>query len=86
MEFSNPGLCSPTCRVTERTVADRRFDRQSSFRWTAGFGGEVLLFWHLSFEGDALIRKFSLDDLKLTDQNFPCLHSVLSREAIPAVL
>jgi|SRR5579862_3282553 len=46
---------------------------ESAFRWTAGFSGEVHLFWHLSFEGDALIRKFSLGDLKQIDWDFPML-------------
>jgi hypothetical protein len=46
---------------------------ESWFRWTAGFSGEVPLFWHLSFEGDALIRKFSLGNRKQTDWDFPML-------------
>src|ERR1700733_1348730 len=46
---------------------------ESLFRWTAGFSGEVPLFWHLSFEGGALIRKFSLGKQKQTDWDFPML-------------
>ena len=52
---------------------------ESAFRWTAGFTGEVHLFWHFSFEADALIRKYSLGPPsllfteKMTDWDFPML-------------
>ncbi len=46
---------------------------ESAFRWTAGFTGEVHLFWHVSLEGDVLIRKFSLGNTKNTDWDFPFL-------------
>jgi hypothetical protein len=46
---------------------------ESAFRWTAGFTGEVHLFWRFSFEGDALIRKYSLSNVKMTDWDFPML-------------
>jgi hypothetical protein len=46
---------------------------ESAFRWTAGFTGEVHLFWHFSFEADALIRKYSLGGRKMTDWDFPMM-------------
>lgn len=46
---------------------------ESAFRWTAGFTGEVHLFWHVSLEGDVLIRKYSLGHAKWTDWDFPFL-------------
>ena len=46
---------------------------ESTFRWTAGFTGEVHLFWHISLEGDVLLRKFSLGHTKNTDWDFPFL-------------
>lgn len=46
---------------------------ESTFRRTAGFSGEVHVFWRFSFEGDALLRKYSLSGTKMTDWDFPML-------------